>query len=47
MHYFVSISIICVCLVVIFWGLRIYKENRDLEKEQQKYKEDDDFGFYR
>mgnify|MGYP003482353975 CR=1 len=46
MQYLISISIISVCLVVIIWGLRIYKENRELEKQQQKYKEDDDFRFY-
>jgi len=47
MQYFISISTICICLVVIFWGLRTYKENRELEKQQQKYKEDDDFRLYR
>lgn len=47
MQYFISISIISICLVVIIWGLRIYKENRELEKQQQKYKEDDDFRLYR
>lgn len=47
MQYFISISIICICLVVIIWGLRIYKENRELEKQQQKYREDDDFRLYR
>jgi len=46
MQYFISISIISICLVVIFWGLRTYKENRELEKQQQKYKEDDDFRLY-
>lgn len=47
MQYFISVSIICICLVVIIWGLRIYKENRELEKQQQKYKEDEEFRFYR
>ncbi len=47
MQYFISVSIICICLVVITWGLRIYKENRELEKQQQKYKDDEDFRYYR
>ena len=47
MQYFISISVISICLVVIIWGLRIYKENRELEKQQQKYREDDDFRLYR
>ena len=47
MQYFISISVISICLVVIIWGLRIYKENRELEKQQQKYKDDEDLRFYR
>ena len=47
MQYFIAVSIICFCLVVITWGLRIYKENRELEKQQQKYKDDEDFRYYR
>ncbi len=47
MQYFIFFSIISICLVVIIWGLRIYKENRELEKQQQKYKDDEDLRFYR
>lgn len=45
MEYFISGTIILICLGVIIWGLRIYKENRELEKQHKKYKDDDDFPF--
>ncbi|MBI3138099.1 MAG: hypothetical protein HYZ15_05910 [Sphingobacteriales bacterium] len=47
MPYLIYLSIIVVCLGVIFWSLGIYKENRKLEKRQQKYKDDDDFRAFR
>lgn len=46
MPYLVYFSIIIVCLAVIIWSLGIYNENRKLEKQQQKYK-DDNFRSFR
>ncbi len=47
MEYAISGTIIAICIVIIIWGLRIYKENRELEKQHKKYKDDEDFPFYR
>lgn len=41
MQYILSFTIISFCLLVISWGLRVYKENRKLEKQLRKLQDDD------
>ncbi|HQV60638.1 MAG: hypothetical protein IPN39_05765 [Chitinophagaceae bacterium] len=47
MEYFISVTIILICIGVIILALKIYKENRELEKQQKKYRDDEDFPFRR
>ena len=41
MQYILSFTIISFCLLVISWGLRVYKENRKLEKQLRKFHDEE------
>lgn len=47
MEYLISVTIILVFIGVMILALRIYKENRELQRQQKKYKDDEDFPFRR
>lgn len=47
MVYILPVTIILLCLVAIIWCLRIYRENRLQEKQQRKYREDNDIRYFR
>jgi hypothetical protein len=42
MVYIISGFIIVLCIVVIIFGLRVYKENRDMKAELKQREKDDD-----
>ena len=47
MEYLISVTIILVFIGVMILALKIYKENRELQRQQKKYKDDEDFPFRR
>jgi hypothetical protein len=42
MVYIISGFIIVLCIIVIIFGLRVYKENRDMKAELKQREKDDD-----
>ncbi len=42
MVYIMSGFIVLLCIVVIIFGLRVYKENRELKTELKQREKDDD-----
>lgn len=42
MVYIISGFIIVICIVVIIFGLRVFKENRQIKKDLKKRQDDDE-----
>lgn len=42
MVYIISGFIIAICIVVIIFGLRVFKENRQIKKDLKKRQDDDE-----